>query len=739
MTQRVLGESAPRIDGAEKVTGATEYTNDLEMEGLLWGRSLRSPYPHARIVHLDTSAAAALPGVHVVLTGQDVGTIFHGRGMRDVPVIPKDRVRFVGDRVATVAAETLEIAKRAVELIDVRYEPLPAVFDAVEATREGSPIMHPVFNDYVNIPKPQDTPSNVFARDAWSRGDVEAGFAASDIIVEETFEVPRVHHGYMEPNACVVRVDDDGRVQIWASNKRPYDLKYALAGSLDIPVESIRINPVAIGGDFGGKGSLLEVPLCYYLALHTGRPVKIALDYTEELTAGSPRHAGVLELKTGVMNDGTLVAHQSRVVFDSGAYGGHRRAPNLTSTFHAIGPYRIPHLSHEVLRVYTNNVSGGQMRAPGEPQGRFAAESHIDTIARRVGMDPLDFRRLNLAGDGEESASDRQYEDVRVKEVLEAAVEAADYGAPKAAGVGRGIAIGHRGPGTGETWAEVELGRDGTVTVRTPLFEQGSGTYTTLGQIVAEELQIPLSRVRVKVWDTDAVPFDSGVGGSSVTRKISHVGYEGSKVVRQALIELAADAFACPQDRVQLTGGLLRNSDSGATRTWEELVAAMPEPLIRRVDHPNPGAATVTGFTAQVAEVEVDAETGAVRLVRLTSAHDVGRILNPMGHQGQINGGVMMGVGYGLIEDLPLEEGRVIGPTLVDYKLPAIGDIPELRTVLVPAEVGAGPYNTKGIGENPIVPVAAAIANAVEDAVGVRIRRLPVTAERVYRMLTEGR
>ncbi len=734
-TRRVLGESVPRVDGAEKVTGAAQYTADLGMSGLLWGRSLRSPLPHARIVHIDTTAASALPGVHCVLTGQDVGDVLHGRGLRDVPVIAKDRVRFVGDRVAAVAAETLETAQRAVELIDVRYEELPAVFDPVKAMEQDSPILHPGFNDYANIPEPQASPSNVVVRDAWSRGDVEAGFADSDVIVEETFEVARVHHAYMESNACVVWVDDDGRIQIWASNKRPYDLKRAFAESIGVPPDRVCINPTTIGGDFGGKGSLMEVPLCYFLALRSGRPVKVVMDYTEELTAGAPRHAGVLELKTGVKRDGTLVAHQSRVVFDSGAYAGYRRAANLTGTFHALGPYRIPHLAHVVARVYTNNVPGGQMRAPGEPQARFAAESHIDAVAHRLGVDPFDFRMQNLINDGEETASERQYEDIRVKEVLLAAVEAAGYAEPKAPGVGRGIAIGHRAPGTGETWAEVELGRDGAVTVKTPIFEQGSGSYTTLRQVVAEELQLPVERVRVEVWNTDAVPWDSGVGGSSVTRKISHAAYEVSRVVRQALVELAVGALGCRRDRVIVEGGRLRDSGSGASLGWEELVAGMDAPLVRRIDHADAGAAAVTGFTAQIAEVEVDAETGRVRLRRFTSAHDVGRILNPMLHQGQIDGGVMMGVGYALIEELPLDQGRVVGPTLVDYKVPAMGDIPELRTVLVPAEQGAGPYGTKGIGENPVVPVAAAIANAVEDAVGARVRRLPISAERVYRAL----
>jgi CO/xanthine dehydrogenase Mo-binding subunit len=719
------------------VTGATQYTADVALPGTLWGRALRSPLPHARIVRIDTSRAQQVPGVHAVLTGADVRGIRYGRRLFDVPVLAEDRVRFAGERVAAVAAEDRDTADEALALIDVEYEELPAVFDPLEALADDAPILHPEVNSYSGLPRPLDKPSNAFTRDTWSKGNIAEGFNEADLIIENTFTVPRQHQAYLEPHSCLVWLDEQGRLQVWASSKVPYLVKEQLAVALGLPKERIRLNPVAIGGDYGGKGSPMDIPLAYFLALRTGRPVRMVMDYVEELTAGNPRHAAIIQLKTGVKRTGAIVAHQARVVFDSGAYGGFKPVPtvNLGGAAKAGGPYNIPHVHIESLQVYTNTIPGGFMRAPGEPQTVFAIESHIDCIARQLGRDPLDFRLQNLLEAGAETPIGTRYQGLRAKETLEAAVAAAGYHTPKAPHVGRGIAMGERPPAGGESHAAVTLSPDGSVIVHTSIFEPGTGTYTILQQIVAEELQVPLQSIRVQVWDTDAVPFDTGVGGSRVTRVAGQAVYQAAREASHEMCMVAADLLAWPEEALTVRGADIVRQDTGESQPWAALLQRWGEPVVGRGSVQDMQPSPVTSFTAQVAEVTVDPETGAVQLLRFTTAHDVGQILNPMDHQGQIEGAVMQGIGYALSEELAVDEGRVTTVSLGDYKIPTMQDIPALHTVILASESGPGPYNAKGIGENPIGPVAPAIANAVADAVGIRIKDLPITAEKVYRAL----
>jgi CO/xanthine dehydrogenase Mo-binding subunit len=739
MEYTTIGQPTTRIEGQDKVTGALRYTADVALPGTLWGRALRSPLPHARIVRIDTSRAQQVPGVHAVLTGAEVRGIRYGRRLFDVPVLAQDRVRFVGERVAAVAAEDRDAAEAALLLIEVEYEELPAVFDPLQAMGENAPILHPEVNSYLGLPKPLEKVSNAFAWDTWSKGNIEAGFAQADLVIENTFTVPRQHQAYLETHSCLVWLDEQGRVQVWASSKVPYQVKEQLSVALGIPKERIRLNPVAIGGDYGGKGSPMDIPLAYFLALRTGRPVKIVMDYSEEFTAGNPRHAAIIQLKTGVKRDGTLVAHQSRVVFDSGAYGGFKPVPtvNLGGAAKAGGPYKIPHVRLEGIQVYTNTIPGGFMRAPGEPQAVFAIESHMDCIARQLGIDPVDLRLQNLLAAGDETPTGTRYQNVRAKETLEAAVAAAGYRIPKAPHIGRGIAMGERPPAGGESHAEVTLNLDGSVVVHTSIFEPGTGTYTILRQIVAEELHLPVSRIQVQVWDTDGVPFDTGVGGSRVTRIAGQAAYQAAREAAHELRMVAAEMLNWPEERIELFGAEVLHQDSGDRHPWSALLQRWGRPVVGKGSVQDMHQSPVTSFTAQVAEVAVDPDTGAVHLLRLTTAHDVGTILNPMDHQGQIEGAVMQGIGYALSEELGVDEGRVTSVSFGDYKVPNIKDIPALQTVVLASESGPGPYNARGIGENPVGPVAPAIANAVADAVGVRIRDLPITAEKVYRALAD--
>ena len=739
-----VGAPVPRVDGPGKVTGDASYAADVPAEGTLWAKPLRSPHAHARVLSIDTSRARAVPGVHAVVTGDDLPPNSKwGRKTVDVPLLAQGVVRFPGEQVAVVVADDEEIAERAVALIDVVYEELEAVIDPEKAMLPDAPLIHPDVVSYDGLVNPLDAPSNVVCRFEWSKGDVEEGFKDAELIVENTYTTPKVHQGYIETHNQLVQVEPGGRMHVWAPNKAPYTTRGQIAKALDIPADQIVFHPVAIGGDFGGKGSPMNIPLGYYLSKAAGgRPVRMALDYTEELLAGNPRHGSVMTVRTGVKRDGTIVAHDVRVVFDSGAYAGFKPAGFLPGAAGAGGPYRVPHARVTEYMVYTNTVPCGHMRGPGEPQGVFALESQIDEIAGAIGMDPIELRLMNLVADREPTALGHVFEQNRSDETVRAALAAAGYNTPKGtlpsgAVVGRGIAIGERAPGGGQNNARVSLEPDGSVVVHTPLFEQGAGAYTVVQQIAAETMGLPAERVRIQVEETGMFESDSGVGGSRVTNVGSIATDLAVKGAQAELFKLAAELDNWPEEQLKVEGDALVRTDTGESQPWTALLARTGEAVTGEAtatagrDGPR-----VTGYTAQIAEVAVDPETGHVQLLKLTTAHDTGRIVNPMGHQGQINGGALMGVGYGLLEELVAEDGRISTLSFADYKIPNIADIPELETVILATEgMGVGPYNIKAIGESPNAPTAAAIANAVADAVGVRIRDLPVTAEKVYAAL----
>jgi CO/xanthine dehydrogenase Mo-binding subunit len=742
---RVIGTPALRtIDGTEKVTGTALYTADYTLPGMLWGKTLKSPYPHARIVSIDTSAAKSLPGVHVVLTGKDVADAgLWGRAVKDVPVIAVEEVRFAGERVAAVAAEDEDIAEEALSLIEVEYEELPALLTPEEAMAPGAPILHPNFNDYFGFPQKMETPSNVFRQTHLERGDVEAGFAEADLVYEATYTTQRMFQGYLEPQAVLVDINEgDGRVHVWICSKAPYNTRESLAYSANLPEDRFLFHHTHIGGDFGGKANSRNTPVAYYLAKAAGRPVKIAADYIEELGAGNPRHATRTRLKTGVKNDGTIVAHTVEYTVDSGAYAAFKPYGAIGGANQAAGPYRIPNVTIDSRFVYTNTIPGGFMRAPGDPQGVFPLECHLDDVARKLGMDPADLRRRNVVLDGEETAWGEHLEHIRGLETLEAVIEASEYNAPRPPGIGRGIAFADRGSGGGEGTTDITLKPDGTVVIGTPIFDQGTGTYTTLMQVTSEELGVPLDQISIEVWDTDKLDFDSGVAGSRASRVNTVSCFLATEEVRRQLGELAVSELGWPSGSVSFAGNAVRNTDLEETVSWQELLQRADKEITGR-GHSQEGARGtnqphITSFSAQVAEVSVDRETGEVKLLKLTTAHDIGRVINPIGHQGQINGGAIQGFGYATMEEVRVEDGRVSTLSLGDYKLPNIKDIPELRTVLLESEHGYGPYGVRGIGEGPHIPVPAAISNAIMDAVGVRIADLPLTAERVYKALREG-
>jgi len=736
MAHRIVGKPIGRLDGIEKVSGDARYSADVNLPGLVWGKALRSPLPHARILRIDTSKAKAVGGVLAILTAQDLPDILVGRRMFDMPPLARERVRFVGEKVAVVAALDPDIAEEALALIEVEYEDLPAVFDPLEAIKDGAPVLHENPGAYEGA-LPERPHPNVQSVLRYRLGDAEAGLREADRIFEHTFHTQLAHHGYIEPHAGVVAIDEEGRVQVWASNKMPFRLRELLSHALQLPQENIRINLTPIGGDFGGKGSLMDLPLSYHLARVTGRPVKMVMSYTEELMAGNPRHPSVITLRTGVTQDGRIVARRVLAWYNGGAYAAFKPTPsvNLLGASMGAGVYRIPHLLIESLCLYTNNVPCGHVRSPGEPQMVFAEESHMDMIAKELGLDPAEFRRRNLLQDGDLLPDGHPLEHVRARETLEAALKASNWLDPKPGPwIGRGLAMSHRHIGAGFTNARVRLETDGKVTLSIAFPDTGTGAYLVLRQVVAEVLGLPIDEVEIEVATTDAFTKDSGVGGSRVTHTGGRAAYHAAEGLKERIFAEAATLLSADPALLEIKDHLVWAEGTRAASFAAIAQAAAMQGRTLEVSHFYDAKAhgAVTSFCAQVAEVAVDPKTGQVTVRRFTTAHDVGTIINPIGHQGQIEGGLVQGLGFALMEELKTEDGRISTLSLGDFKLPTIQDIPPLTTVILEDPVGPGPFRAKAIGEGSISPVAPAVANAVADACGVRILDLPITAEKVY-------
>jgi len=732
-TYRVIGKPLGRPDGVDKVTGTGRYSADHQLPGMLWGKSLHSPYPHARIVSIDTSAAKALPGVHAVITADDIKFGPWGRAIKDVPVLAQDRVRFIGERVAAVAADDEDIAQEALDLIDVEYEELPAVFDTLEAIEEGAPLLHPDYPSYMGA-RPLEKVTNAYSSAVNEKGSLEAGFGEAEVVVENTYTLSRQHHAYLETQSVAVNVEDDV-VQVWTCSKAPYDTRNALSIAIEVPDENVVFNHSYIGGDFGGKATPANLPICYFLAKATGRPVLMINEYIEEFMAGNPRHSAIIKLRTGVKKDGTITAHHAQAFVNSGAYAGYKPLGIIGGAVRSAcgGPYRMANVRLESSEIYTNTVPCGHMRSPGEPQGAFAIESHIDEVARAIDMDPLEFRLRNVVQEGDENPMGQVHHELRGHETLVAAAEASGYKQPRRPNVGIGLAMCDRAPVGGEGTMTITLDENGGVQIGTAIFDQGTGTYATQRQVVAEELGVDPDSISFEYWPTGRVSNDAGVGGMRATRVNSILAYQAAQDTRRALLALAAETLGWPEDKLVLRGNEVRRTDQEEATTWTELIRQAGKPAIGNGHVNEQGRTEVTCFAVQVAEVDVDPETGEVKLLNFTTVHDTGQIINPIGHQGQINGGLVQGIGYALMEELRLEDGRVTTLSFGDYKIPTVRDIPPLKTVILGSESGVGPYHIKGIGETPNTPTAAAIANAVQDACGVRIRDLPITAEKVYR------
>jgi CO/xanthine dehydrogenase Mo-binding subunit len=739
-----VGKASSRVDGAEKVSGKALYTADRAIPRMVWGKVLRSPVPHARITRIDVSGAKKVPGVLAVLTAADVSSHLFGRQLRDMPVLAKDRVRFIGEKVVAIAAETPDIAEEAASVVDVEYEELPAVFDSQEAMQEGAPILHENLAGYPNAPRPLPAFPNVHSHVKWRIGDCEKGFAESDFVFEQTFTTQRSHQGYLEPHACVVAHGPEHRISIWASNKVPFQSKHYLCEVLGIDAAQILFHLSPVGGDFGGKGSLMDLPLAYYLAKATGRPVKMVMTYGEELTAGNPRHPSIIEIKTGVKRGGKLWAREVKMIFDSGAYAAFKpnATINLPGARHAAGAYSIPNVLLEAFSVYTNRVPSGHMRGPGDPQVHFAVESHTDYIARQLKMDPFEFRRINVVGTGDLLPSGHKADTNSGRKLLERIRTKTRRSVVRNRRTlpGKGLGFGLRDIGPGEANIEVGVKPDGRAYLLTTVTDTGAGAHTTLRQIVAETLGIPTRSVDIVVGNTDSFNTDIALGGSRVTYMAGKAAALAGHNLQETMKKIAAQRWHCAPDSIVIRKGTLlgpgKNRISFSNLARETAAAGKP---LKEVGHfiAKDRSGTLF-FFAQLAEVEVDADTGRLTILKMTSFNDVGTIINPLIHQAQIEGGIIQGLGYAVMEHLQDHDGKIAVANLGDYKIPNVTDIPRFETINVKDSTGPGPFQSKPIGENTLTPTAAAIANAVYDAIGIQIKDLPITSEKIYFALHHG-
>jgi CO/xanthine dehydrogenase Mo-binding subunit len=743
MDYLTIGRRVPRVDGPAKVSGACVYAADVPGAGTLWGKFYRSPLPHALILNVHTEKAKKVPGVKAVVTAGDVSPRREGYTLQDKPIFAREKVLYCGEKVAGVAAIDKDTAEEALSLIHVDYEELPAVFEPLDATKAEAPILHPDYAGYVGPPNMAPDLKNVQSVMRAAKGDLERGFAESDHIFENAFRTQMVHQGFIEPRACRVEIDREGRIQVWLCHQSSFKVRRWMATHLGIAEEKVVVHPIALGGSFGGKEGYEEALCAYYLAAAAGKPVKVVETYAEELLDGEPRHAAVIELRAGVKRDGRLWAWHGKIFYNGGAYAARKPSPraNMSGTFMLAGSYNIPHALMEGYAIYTNRIPCGYFRAPGEPQTLFAVESHVDMIAEALGIDPLEFRLNNVLRAGDTRATGEPLADPRGAEALG---ELGKISAWKKNSLkptqdrnrklrGRGLALGDRHVGHGESSAEIYLERDGSVRLVTSVRDQGVGAYTMHRQVAAETLGIEPDRVRVEIKGTADGPYDEGVRGA----RGAHV--EGQAVLRAAedfILALRKQAAACwrvEPDRVGWRAGkarLLKGRNS-TSLGLDELARMIEAPLKGYGHYKAEKKPSVYSFQAVAADVEVDAETGAARVAQLYFTYDVTKIINPVIHQGQIDGAILQGVGFSLMEEMAVDEGRVVTLSLGDYKIPNIKDAPPLATSLVQAEEGPGPFSVKAVAEAGISIVAPAIANAVYDATGVRIMDLPVTAEKI--------
>lgn len=696
--------SERRIDAVAKATGAAKYSADIVLEDMAYVAANRSPYPSALIESIDTSEAEQLNGVMGVFTWKNLpGTNIYGRRVIDVPILAGERVRFAGERVAAVVASTREIAEAAAELIRVEYKELPVVDTARKAVADGAYLVHERPWEFSGAVVTREMGNNIQALERHgSKEAAEAALKGAAYVVDETYSTPGDHQGYLEPQGCVVDYHDDGSLRIWATNKSPYRLRDQIAQIFGLDVKQIEIMPVVLGGDFGGKGSPGEVPLCAALSIALARPMKMVLRYNEDLLATDGRHGGDIRVRLGIDRDGNFIGGIVEALMDGGAYAGFKPVPtvNLHGIVDAAIAYRVPQLYVESKIAYTNNQPKGHMRAPGSPQAAFAFESAIDELAKASGLGPIKLRQKNLLTDGERNAYGDTWLEYRGNEVLDLALKQPNnLTVPEGWLYGEGIGVYARSmPAVPKTSIRLRKGEDGKIVAEVPIPENGAGGQTVVREMLRNGLGLPPENIEVRQVSTSLLPTDAGVGGSRVSL--------GATVAVAKAIE-AWKQLEPGGDVVEVVTEEGSDEPSGA-------------------------------YSAQLARVAVDPESGQVKVLEIVTAVDVAEIVNERAHQMQIDGGTVMGFGFAVMEDLLEEGGQVWAQSMGEFKIPNTADLPKLTTILLRGGRGVGPGNIKSVGEISNCATGAAIANAVADATGVRLRRLPIKAENVYWAMRKG-
>ena len=772
-----IGKSEWNVNAMAKATGRAKYCSDMQLPGMLHARVKRSPYPHARIVSIDTSQAERLPGVKAVIVGDEkTCPARFGAGVADEYVLARDKVLYVGDAVAAVAAESEQIAEEAVDLIEVQYEELPAVFDGEEAFKRNPPaVLHPDLKRYKTLrsvpPRFDENRPNVFNYFRIRRNNVEDGFKEADLVFENRFKTAMIHHVQMESHCGVAMVDDSGRLLVWGTSSKPYGMHRDISESRGLPPSAVRIIiPTHVGGSFGGRDPKAE-QIAASLALaqkgYPKRPVKMKFTREEHLSTTTTRAHYIVDIKTGVKKDGTIVANQMRLLLVGGAYAG---TGYLTARNAAFGPaanYRTDNFSLDAYGVYTNQRMAGAYRGFGNAESLWGMESQMDIIAEALKMDPLKFRLKNCIDEGDLNAFEETMHSVGAKECLQAAAKLIEWGT-KSQGKephlkrGKGIALGNKySIAPTAAAAIVKVHPDGLVELRTSTVDLGQGSSTIFSQMIAEEFKIPVSKVRVLNPDTDITPFDLGTASSRSTFNMGNAIIKASADAKRQLFKLAAEELEAhagdletADSRIFVKGSPDRSIEikdlfipmviGGYTlKEGAEIIGKATYYLPGVIPDPETGAsekpASFYMFVAQAAEVEVDTQTGKIRVVKIVTANDCGKAINPMQVEGQQEGGVLsMGIGSTLLEEVITDNGVMLNPQFADYKIPTTLDCPTLdnyKSAIIETAHRDGPWGAKGVGEGTMVCSAPAIANAIYDAIGIRFHDIPITPEKVLRAL----
>lgn len=749
---RHVGRRVPRIDAPAKVSGKTIYGDDLKLPGMLHVKLVHAPLAHARIKRIDVSKALAVPGVEAVITARELPPHRHDPDNRTRVLLARDEVLFYGQPVAAVLARDPYTAAYARDLVEVEYEELPAVLDPLEAMQEDAPLARGVVQQlehgeeggHITVEgveaQKQERPSNIASTITFRRGDVEEGFREAAAVVEGTWRTSMAHQSYIEPHVIIADYDSTGHLTIWSSTQAPFHVRHEVARTLGLPETHIKVVATEVGGGFGGKIYLYEA-LVAALAMCVRRPVKLFMSRKEDMLATTPAPQAVVQLKMGMKADGTLTALQARVVFDAGAFPG---APVLPGCLLIGGYYRCPNLDIQGLEVFTNKVSVGALRAPGAHNVTFALESAMDMLARRLELDPLEVRLKNAVGKGDPLPSGQPYPAIGLRECLQAIAESDLWRRRHQVKAhpyrGVGLAVGGWLGGLQPASAVVSLNADGTISVVVGAADI-TGTNTSFAQIAAEVLNVPLEMVRVVTADTDAAPYAGMSAGSKVTFTVGRAVKLAAEDARQQILGIASQRLEAPPEELEMADGVVRVRGQPQKQLtfrelgrWSTSFGGRYPPIVGR------GAVAprlqAPGFTAQAAEVEVDPETGQVRVLSYVVAQDVGFAINPALVEGQMQGGACQGLGLALFEEMSYDQhGRLLNPNLLDYRLPTTMDVPPIETIIVEVPSEDGPYGARIVGEPAIVPGPAAIANAVADALGVRVFEAPITPERVLRAL----